>query len=187
MENKEIVSSGKMSQHLIGNWLLWGLVLGIIYSFIFPSIIYSIESIVLQAIIVVIAQGMIAVIAWKLSTSSSFEKKTIYFYEVQNVMKNLSIATILFCILTGIYNISSVNSSIDQIVNSNYQLQFTESMMSSIYSDEKMVQYNKEKEAAIADAKIKANTYLVILEVGLTVVYLAVLPLEKKEILKYLS
>ena len=41
------------------------------------------------------------------------------------------------------------------------------------------------KEKAISDAKEKANMYLIILEIGLTVVYLAVLPLEKKELLKF--
>ena len=102
-------------------------------------------------------------------------------------MRNLIIFTIVICVLTGIYNITSVNSSMDKAINSDYKLKFSESMMSRIYSDEQMAEYNKEKEKAMAEAKSKANTYLIILEVGLTAVYLAVLPLEKKEILKYVS
>lgn len=187
MENKQMISAGKMSQYLIGNWLLWGLLFGYIYSFAFSLITNSIESLVLKAIIAVIAQGVIAIIVWKLSTSSSFKKRTISYNDVRTVMKNLIIFTIVICILTGIYNIASVNSSIDETIKSDYKLKFTESIMSSIYSDEQMAQYNKEKEKAIAEAKSKANTYLVILEVGLIAVYLAVLPLEKKEILKYVS
>ena len=187
MENKEIISARKMSQHLMGNWLLWGLLFGFIYSFVFTLITNSMESPVLKAIIAVIVQGIIAIIVWKLSTSSSFKKRTISYNDVQIVMKNLIIFTIVICILTGIYNIASVNYSIDEDINSDYKLKFTESMMSKIYSDEQMAEYNKEKEKAIADAKSKVNMYLVILEIGLTVVYLAVLPLEKKEILKYVS
>ena len=145
------------------------------------------ESFVLKAIIAVVAQGIIAIIVWKLSTSSSFKKRTISYNDVPTVMKNLIVFTIVICILTGIYNIASANSSMDKAINSDYKLKFSESMMSRIYSDEQMTQYNKEKEKAIAEAKRKANTYLVILEIGLTAVYLAVLPLEKKEILKYVS
>ena len=187
MENKEIVSSGKMSQHLMGNWLLWGLLFGFIYSFVFALITNSMESLVLKAIIAIILQGIIAIVVWKLSTSSSFKKRTISFNDVPAVMKNLIIFTIVICVFTAIYNITSVNSSIDESINSNYKLKFSESMMSKIYSDEQMAEYNKEKEKVIAEAKSKANMYLVILEVGLTVVYLAVLPLEKREILKYVS
>lgn len=187
MENKEMVSAGKMSQHLMGNWLLWGLLFGFIYSFVFVLITNSMESLVLKAIIAVITQGIIAIIVWKLSTSSSFKKRTISYNDVPTVMRNLIIFTIVICVLTGIYNITSVNSSMDKAINSDYKLKFSESMMSRIYSDEQMAEYNKEKEKAIAEAKSKANMYLIILEVGLTAVYLAVLPLEKKEILKYVS
>ena len=62
MENKEMVSAGKMSQHLMGNWLLWGLLFGFIYSFVFVLITNSMESLVLKAIIAVITQGIIAII-----------------------------------------------------------------------------------------------------------------------------
>ena len=187
MENKEMISAGKMSQHLMGNWLLWGLLFGFIYSFVFSLMTNSMESFVLKAIIAVIAQGIIAIIVWKLSTSSSFKKRTISYNDVPTVMRNLIIFTIVICILTSICNIVSVNSSMDETIKTDYKLKISESMMSRIYNDEQMAEYNKEKEKAIADAKSKVNMYLVILEIGLTVVYLAVLPLEKKEILKYVS
>lgn len=145
MENKEMVSAGKMSQHLMGNWLLWGLLFGFIYSFVFSLITNSMESLILKAIIAVIAQGIIAIIVWKLSTSSSFKQRTISYNDVPTVMKNLIIFTLGICILTGIYNIASVNSSMDEAINSDYKLKFSESMMSRIYSDEQMAEYNKEK------------------------------------------
>ena len=126
-------------------------------------------------------QGLITIIVWKLSTSASFKKRTISYDDVPAVMKNLIIFTIVVCILTGIYNIVTVNSAMDEAINSNYTLQFIESMMSRIYSDEQMEQYNNEKEKVITDAKRKTNTYLIILDIGLIVVYLAVLPLEKKK------
>lgn len=187
MENKEKVSAGKMSQYLIGNWLLWVLLFGFVYSVVFALIINSMESIVFTAIIAVIAQGIITIIAWKLSTSLSFKKRTISYNDVSTIMKNLIIMTIVICVFNGIYNIASANSSMNETINADDKLEFRENMMSRVYSDEQMAEYNKEKEKAIAEAKSKVNMYLVILEVGLTTVYLAVLPLVKKEILKYVS
>ncbi|HCC04101.1 MAG TPA: hypothetical protein DEP51_04520 [Clostridiales bacterium] len=187
MENKKIVSSGKMSQLLIGYWLLWGLLCGFIYSIMFSLITDSMESLVLKAIIAVIAQGITAIILWKLSTSTSFKKRTILNNDVPTVMRNLVIFTIVICIISAIYNIVAVNSSIDKAINSDYRISINERMISAFYNEKQMDEYNRNKEKAISDAKEKANMYLIILEIGLTVVYLAVLPLEKKELLKYVS
>lgn len=187
MENKEIVTSGKMTQSLIGNWLLWGIVFGILYSFIYNIIASSTESMLVVALIAIVLQGITAIIVWKCSTSSSFKKKTISYDDIPTIMKNLVIFTIVICVITAIYNISNVNATIDKAIESNYQLKFSESMMSYLYDDEQIAEYQKEKEKAIEELKSKLYTYLIILEIGLTVVYLAVLPLEKKFILKYVS
>lgn len=187
MENKEIVTSKKMTQSLIGNWLLWGIVFSILYSFIYSLIAPSIESMVTIALIAVFLQGIIAIIIWRFSTSSSFKKKTIVSNDIAPVMKNLVIFTIVICVITAIYNISTVNSTIDKAIESNYQLKISESMMSYLYNDNQMAEYQKEKEKSIKELKSKFYTYLIVLEIGLTAVYLAVLPLEKKFILKYVS
>ena len=185
MENKELVTSGKITQLLIGHWLLWGIVFGFLYSIIFRLITSNMESIVIVAIIAIIFQGIIAFIVWKLSTLSSFNKKTIVYDDVSKVMKNLTIFTIVICIFNGIYNFYAVNSSIDEALQSDYKLKYTESMMSYFYNDTQMEEYQAQKEEMIKETKSKLYTYLIILEVGLTAVYIAVLPLEKKEILKY--
>lgn len=187
MEDKEIVTSGKMTQSLIGNWLLWGILFGIIYSFIYNSITSSMKSMVGIALVAIGLQGIIAILCWKYSTSSSFKKKTISYEDVPKVMKNLLIFTIVICAMTAIYHIANVNSTIDESVNSNYQLKFSESMLSYIYNDQQIAEYQAEKEKAIKEIKSKMYTYLIITEIGLTAVYLAVLPLEKKYILKYVD
>ena len=187
MENKEMASAGKISQRLMGYWLLWGLLFGLIYSFSFALISNLVESIVVKVIIAVIAQGGLDIIVWKLSTSSAFKKRTMSKTDVPTVMRNLIIFTIIVCIFTGIYNFFSANTAMDEAINSNYKLKLYENMMSRVYSDEQMAEYNKEKAKLIADAKKQANTYVIMLEIGLAAVYLGVLVLEKKEILKYVS
>lgn len=185
MENKELVTSGKITQALIGNWLLWGIVFGFLYNIIFSLITSKINSMIIVAIIAIIFQGIITFIMWKLSTSSSFKKKTIAYDDVPKVMKNLIIFTVAICIINGIYNASTVNSSIDEALQSDYKLKYAESMMSYYYNNAQMEEYQLQKEEMIKETKSKLYAYLITLEIGLTAVYLAVLPLEKKEILKY--
>lgn len=184
-ENKELVTSNKITQLLIGNWLLWSIVFGFIYSFVFSLVTAKIESKILVAIIAIITHGVMIFVIWKLSTSTSFKKKTIYYDDVPKVMKNLIIFTIVICLFNSIYNISTVNNSIDKTLQSNYKLKYIESMMSYLYSDAQIEEYQAQKEKTIQKTKNELYTYLVILEIGLTAVYLAILPLEKKEILKY--
>lgn len=188
MENKEFSTTKKITQELIGGWLLWGILLfGIIYSLLFNVVTSSVDSMVLKGIIAIIMQGCIAYITWKLSTKSTFKQKTMAFDDVPKVMKNLCIFTVVICVINGIYQCSQVNSIIDNAINSNFQLKYTESMMSYLYNEEQMIEYNKQKEETIKQVKKQAYTYLAIVEIGLTAVYIAVLPLEKKEILKYIN
>lgn len=187
MENKELVSSGKISQYLIGYWLLWGLLFGFIYSIFISLITRFMESIIVKAIIAIILQGVIALIVWKLSTASAFKKRTIAYDDVPNVIRNLIIFTIVICVIIGINTIVSANSSMNESINSDYKLKYSESVLSRLYSEEEMAEYYKEKDKIIKEAKNKVNTYVIILDMGLTVVYLAVLAFERKEIMKYVG
>ena len=184
---KELATTKKITQDLIGNWLLWGILFGIIYSMIYSLITRSMESTIIKALIAIVMQGITAFVIWKVSTKSVFKNKSISYDDVPTVMKNLIIFTIVICVINGIYQFSKVNSTIDNAINSNFQLKYTESIMSDLYNNEKMAEYNKQKEDMIAKAKSQTYTYLAIMEIGLTGAYLAVLPLEKKEILKYVS
>lgn len=187
MDNKEKVSSDRMSQLLMGYWLLWEVIFTYIYSIVFSLLLDSTEFFIIKVIFAVIIQAIMAILLWKVSTHSVFKKKTIDYNDVSIVMKNLIKFIIIFCVVNGIYTISTVNSSMDESINSNFELRYTESMLSIFNNDELMEQYKIEKEKIIKDAKIKTNIYVAIYEVVLTATYLAVLPLEKKEILKYVK
>ena len=187
MENKDVVSTKKMTQELIVGWFLWGIPLGILYSVVYSLLANSMESMTMSAVIAIILQGITVFFIWRLSISSSFKKKTIASEDVPKVMKNLIIFTIIICFINGIFNFSKVNKIIDEMIDTNYQLKYYESMMSYLYDDEQMEEYNAQKEEIIKEAKNQCYIYLAILEIGLTIVYLAVLPLEKKAILKYVN
>ena len=183
MENKEIVTSQKIIERLIGYWLLWKIVFEIIYTIIFDLIADAVESGLFQLIIALALQGIIIFITWKLSTKIVFKKNTISYEDVPVVMKNLTIFTIIICIINCIYNFSNIDVKPDNNAYSSY----IESMLSDIYNDTQMAEYQKQKEEAIKKSEIRTYTYLAIVEICLTAIYLVVLPLEKKEILKYVD
>lgn len=187
MENKELVSATKITQSLIGYWLLLGIFFGLAYNTIYKIITPSVESIIVLALIAIGLQGIIALSMWIISTKTVFKNKTMSYDDVPIVMKNLIIFTVLVCALNGIYQFVRMNKAIDDALESDSELKARETMMSSIYDDDEMAEYNKQKEDAIAEAKSKVYTYLAILEIGLTAVYLVVLLPEKREILKYVS
>lgn len=187
MNNKELATSRKITSELIGGWFLWGILFGIIYMFIYNFIIYSINSLLIKVIITIILQAIITFLTWKNSASSTFKKRTMDYNDIPTVMRNLTIFTIIICLINGIYQYTQVNSTIDQAINSNYQLKFAESRMSYLYDDEEMEAYQQKKEQEIANLKKQCYEYLALIEIGLTAVYLGVLPFVKKQILKYVE
>lgn len=187
MENKEFATAKKITQELIGGWFLWGIVFGIIYSVVSNLIIAFVKSQILQAIVVIVLQGIFVITVWKLSTSMTFKKRTMSRDGVSVVMRNLIIFTVIICVVNGIYNFVKVNNTIQEVLNSNVQLNWTEKRMNYLYSEEEMADYYKQKEEIIQKTKKQSYINLTLLELGLTAVYLAVLPLEKRELLKYVS
>lgn len=186
MENKELATTKKITQGLVGNWLLWGMAFGIVYGIVNNLITHFIKSMIIQIIIAIAMQGIIAFLIWKVSTKVVFRNKTISKEEVPAIMKNLTIFMVVICIINGIYKFYLIREE------ANYE--YSKSIMSSFssylynYTDEEnsKYDYNKQREEAMVKAK-KQKYYLTAVEIGATVAYLAVLPLEKKEILKYVS
>ena len=187
MENKEIATSGKITSELIGGWILYSILFGIIYYLISSFINSLIPSLVLKAIVVIVLEGIFMFLIWKSSTASTFKKRTMNYSDVPTVMRNLLIFTIIICVINGIYNFYSVNKAIDTAIATNVELQLLEYNVSTLKNSKQMKKYEEEKNKAIAEAKSQLYTYLSFLEVGLTAVSLAILPLEKKQILKYVQ
>lgn len=188
-ENKKIVTSGKMTSSLIISWIVDGLLLGFLYSFIIVSIGQTIKSTVVLSLISVILQGIIAILVWKIATSSAFKKKTISFQDVSKVMKNLIIFTIIIILINLGTGISDANTAIDEALESDVNLKLYEDTLnkySQFIDDESIIQeYEQKRDNRIKEIKTEVYTYAIIYNAGLLIVHLLVLPLEKKFILKY--
>ena len=187
MENKEIATVRTITGELIGGFILYGIVFSFLYSFIYSSIAntFSDDSLILKAILAIILQGITAFCVWRCSIATTFRKRLIETDDVKKVMKNLIIFTIILCVITAMMNFSEVNKTIEEIINSDANIMMSETFMNKFYNDEQIAQYEAEKEKIINEAKTKLYTYLAVLEIGLIAVYLCVVPLQKKAILKY--
>lgn len=187
MENKQSATVRTITGELIGGFLIYGIVFGILYSIIYSAISNRIssDSLIPTAIIAIILQGITVFCVWRCSIATTFRKRVIDTNDVQNVMKNLMIFTVIICLITAIMNFSGVNETVEKTVNSNASVALSESYMKYFYDEEEVAQYQAEKEKIINETKTKLYTYLAVLEIGLLAVYLGVVPLQKKAILKY--
>ena len=187
MENKQVATVRTITGELIGGFILYGIVFGILYSFIYSAITNRIseDSLILTAIIAIIFQGITVFCVWRCSIATTFRKRLIETNDVKIVMKNLMIFTVIICFLTTLMNFAQVNETVEDAINSNANVMMAESYMKYLYDDEEIAQYEAEKEKMVNETKGKLYVYLAVLEIGLLAVYLGVVPLQKKAILKY--
>ena len=187
LENKQVATVRTITGELIGGFILYGIVFGILYSFIYSAITNRIseDSLILTAIIAIIFQGITVFCVWRCSIATTFRKRLIETNDVKIVMKNLMIFTVIICFLTALMNFAQVNETVEDAINSNANVMMAESYMKYLYDDEEIAQYEAEKEKIVNETKGKLYVYLAVLEIGLLAVYLGVVPLQKKAILKY--
>lgn len=187
MEGKTIATTRKITGELLGGFFLYGILWGIVYYFVYNFIVKRIlgNSPIFVIIVGLILQAGTVYMIWRNSTSSTFKKRTMYSHQVPTVMRSLIIFTLIICILNTIFNFLDLNKQFEKTINSNYKLQIAEMYMNILYNDEQMVQYQIEKQKAIDEVKKQVYIYFAILEVGILVIYIGILPLEKKNILKY--
>jgi len=185
LENKQVATVRTITGELIGGFILYGIIFGILYSFIYSAITNRIseDSLILTVIIAIILQGITVFCVWRCSIVTTFRKRLIETDDVKTVMKNLMIFTVIICFLTALINFAQVNETVENEINSS--LTVSEMYMQYLYDDDEIAQYEAEKEKIISETKSKLYTYLAVLEIGLLAVYLGVVPLQKKAILKY--
>lgn len=185
MENKQLSTIRTITGELIGGFILYGIAFGILYSILYSAISNRIssDSLILTAIIAIILQGITVFCVWRCSIATTFRKRLIDSNDVKTVMKNLMIFTLIICAINALMNFSKVNEKFDKSIQSNLML--SETFMKYKYNANEIAKYQEEKEKFISETKTKLYTYLGVLEIGLLGVYLGVVPLQKKAILKY--
>lgn len=98
MENRKIITSGKMTLHLILSWFVWGLVFGILARAITANLESNVIGIVLSLIVNVVA----VILSWILAVTTNFKQKTVYYTDVPKMIKSLAIFVIIFSIIVDV-------------------------------------------------------------------------------------
>lgn len=186
-QNKNVLTSKDATKSLIGNWLAWYVLFNIIYYMISNFLLSSIESSLVQVIIAIVLQALMVFCTWVMSTKFTFKDKFILSDDVRIVMKSLVIFTIVVCVADGIYQFVQAENTFNKVIDSSYELKIQEKRMEQIYSTEEMAEYNRQKNEIITDAKKQMYINIAIIEVVLVVIFLAMLPIEKKMISKHIS
>lgn len=187
MENKPVAPIRTITGELIGGFLLYGLLFSLLYNVVYSAITDKIssDSLILSTIIAIILQGISVFCVWRCSIFTTFKKRALYKNDLNLIMKNLMIFTVILCLVDALLNFSKVNKQVEETINSDPNIIFSEHIANSLYDDDEIAEYKSEKEKAVNEVKSKLYAYLIILEIGLVAVYLGVLPLQKKAISKY--
>jgi len=183
---KEIGTVRKITGELIGGFLVYGLVAAIIYSLVFSTIVEKIfeNSLVGMGISAVVLNGVLAYFVWKISASTTFSKRSIAVGDISKVMKNMLIFTVIICLISACSQFMSFKQSVKKIED-NY-MRVSNILSSSQFKDNEYAkQFNASQKAELKKAERPFYIYLGIMEVGITAVYIGVLPLLKKEITNY--
>ena len=144
-----------------------------------------IESQIIQVITSIALQALMVFVAWFMSTKFTFKNKAIRHDDIRVVMKNLIIFSVIVCAVNAVYQFVQLNSAFDHAVESDYGLRVKEKMAEQIYGSQGMQEYYQQKSEAVAEAKRQSDIYLAVFELFSVVIFLAILPIEKKLISKH--
>lgn len=203
-ETKKIATTKEITKLLIGYFLLLTKALGVVVSVVGSVLgsVFSLSTVLITlfadsaistiiditiCIISIIVQIFIVFFAWKQSTKLAFKKKTINYNDVPVVMKNLTLLSILICIISAIWQYAIYGVKIESKLNSSSELEFRNEIVEPYYNDEQKEEYYSKREEFIKEIKKQGYKNLIIRQSGILIVYLAVLPYEKKRILENLE
>lgn len=186
MEKKEIASTGKITAELIGGLYLYGIIIAFLYELAVYFVSQAIPSdSFLQAIFIVIAQGICVFFAWRGSIKSTFKKRTIEISKLPQIMRNLIICTVIMWLLGTAVNFSGIDRKIREKINSDSQTQYQEYLMQYLYSEEKLNNYYQEKEKAISKEKSKIQRQVFAIQIALLGSYFVALFAQRENIANY--
>lgn len=185
LNEKKIYTANQMTGELLLGIVLYGLISYLAYRIFYRLLVYLLgndKNFILLGVAVLILQILMVFVTFKLANRKAFKKGTIHKSDVGNVIKNISFVIIVVLLVQVIETFANVSSVVDEAVKNNFALKYQESILSSIYDNDKMTVYNTEKEKAIQNLKNNLYQYLAIVEVGIIVIYGTTILLEKRSL-----
>lgn len=183
IHEQKIIPVNQMIIELLSGIVLYGFLSYIIYRITFGFLIQIFElksNILLQIIILFFLEGILAWITLKLANKRALQKGTIYQYQVKKVITYLAFVLGVFVLIEVVGRISIVGPTVDKALKNDLRLRYQEQLVLMTNDQEKVEKYRKEKQQMIKKLKNKSYYYVFIKEIGVIIIYGAVIFLEKK-------
>ena len=183
LNEQNILTANQMVGELLLSLTLYGAIVLILYRIIYVlSYSYFIENeqYALFAFLVIGLQALMVFIMFKLGNKRAFKKGNIYKRDVSKVMNNISFVIVILLLVQVLSIFASVDAAIDSALENDFRLKYSESILSNLFDENEMNIYQVEKENAIKEAKKQIYKYLAIVEIGVGVVYIFAILLEKR-------
>lgn len=156
MEEK-IVDAKKATENLSGIYIIVYMVVYFIYEILISNKLSELLgqniSLVIFGLIIGIVQGLLIFLVWEISMRIAFRKYRITEQDLKKVVKNIYKIAIGVCALVVISNFVTMQSKLQQEIESDYSLKAYDSMYRSIYSEKEYQEYLEKKEETIDELK----------------------------------
>lgn len=183
LNEENILTANQMVGELLLSLTIYGVISFILYRIIYAlSYSYFVENekYVLLAFFVIGLQALMLFIIFKLGNKRAFKKGNIYKKDVSTVISNISFVLIVLLLIQVFTIFASVELAIDTALENDFELKYSETILSNLFDEKEMSIYQLEKEKAISEVKKQTYQYLAIVESGICIVYIYAILLEKK-------
>jgi len=183
MENREVISSGKMISRFIGNFIGWIIITEVIVSILYSIIFLQNDSFSVTSVCIFYAITNIISIFLAAHFSSSMKKKTISQIDVASVMLVVIIFFVVVLLFQSLYNYHNVHSTYNKEIESNPTLSYYNSLISNYGTTSQKSEYQKQLDAAVADANKKLDIIIITYAISSLIMYGLMIPYVKKRLL----
>lgn len=180
---KKILTANQMIGELLLALVLYGVIFFVLYRIIY-EVIYKYfaenQQYILLSFLIIGLQALMAFEMFELGNRKAFEKGNIYKDDVSKVMSTIAFVIIVLLLIQATSTFASVDISTNRALEEDFNLQYSEKLLSYLYDEDEIAIYQIEKEKAIKEAKKQGYQYLAIVETGICLIYISAIFLEKK-------
>ena len=184
MNNKKLITADIAIRELIGNWLLWALILHFINFILIKVITDHIKVEIIQLIFALLLHSITIFYIWKISTEKTLKNKMFKYNELSKIMKGITIFTIIICIIMAVVNFYIIGESFEETINEAKKIDIS---IETIFSENEKNNFKQNTKNTIIEVKHKIYTYLISFQILVTIIYLYMVIVEKKRLLNYIA
>ena len=182
-EQENRLTANQMIGELLTGLTFYGIVFYIVYRLIYNGIYEGIVEkggILLLSVVVIVLQAIMVWGTFQLANRKAFKKGMIQKDDVSKVIKNISFIIVILLVLQVISTFVNIHNNMEKTLERDNSFQYIEKILSQVYDAEQMQQYQAQKQKSIQKIKNEVYQAIVMMEVGICIVYIGNLFIEKR-------